>query len=100
MKNYVLIVLAGCLVLTTSCKKKNSGDDTITSGLSVETNPPKSSYRPAFDGQKRVGAVRTTTDYSNRVITSALNGPWGIAALPDGWFLIKENQFKLLKREM
>jgi glucose/arabinose dehydrogenase len=97
MKSYVLISLAFSLVLATSCKKKSSEaetttppTDTTTPGTPVETNPPNSRYQPAFAGQTRIGSVTTTTRISSRVLTSSLTSPWGIAALPDGRFLITE----------
>jgi len=96
MKKLLLILTVSCLFLATSCKKKSEETDTTappgttTPGSSVETNPPNSTYRPAFEGQTRVNAVRTTTAYRSTVITSSLVSPWGIAALPDGRFLITE----------
>jgi glucose/arabinose dehydrogenase len=90
MKNYILIFVSSCLLLATACKKKSTETGTNPPSSSVETNPPNSSYRPAFTEQTRVNAVRTTTVYSNRVITSSLTSPWGIASMPDGRFLISE----------
>ena len=53
-------------------------------------DPPNSSYRPAFTGQTRIGAMKTKTSFQSRIITSSLTSPWGIAALPDGRFFITE----------
>lgn len=100
MKNIIIYLFAGMILLATACKKKRSEPETTqppttqppTTGTpgSVETNPPNATYRPAFQGQTRIGAVQTATAVQTRVITSALNSPWGIAALPDGRFLITE----------
>lgn len=97
MKNYILIFIAGSLLLAASCKKKNKTEETTeppttppATAPSVETNPPNSTYRPAFTGQTRIGAVRTTASYNVQVLTTALTAPWGIATLPDGRFLITE----------
>ena len=87
------IILAGALILTLSCKKKD--DDQIPTGMSytgapVETNAANTSYSPAFAGQTRINGTTTKTAYTATSITSALSSPWGIAALPDGRLLITE----------
>lgn len=66
--------------------------DSLTLGPPVEAEAPNTAYPPAFEGQTRVGSVRTTTPYEGVVVTSSLNSPWGITALPDGRLLINENQ--------
>jgi glucose/arabinose dehydrogenase len=63
-----------------------------TENPSVETRDPNADYKPAFNGQTRVGAVKTTTPFDARIITKELNQPWGIAVLPDGRFLITEKK--------
>jgi glucose/arabinose dehydrogenase len=95
MKKYIIIFGVGCLLLASACKKKNTAEDTTEtpatgSPSSVETLPPNSSYKPAFEGQTRVAAVKTTTAFRATVLTSSLTAPWGLAALPDGRFLITE----------
>jgi glucose/arabinose dehydrogenase len=97
MKKYLLTCIAGCLLLVTACKKKSDEAGTTTDPPKtttpippVETNPPNSSYKPDFEGQTRVNGVKTTTAYRSAVLTSSLVSPWGIAALPDGRFLITE----------
>lgn len=56
----------------------------------VETNPANTTYAPAFAGQTRINAVKTTTPYQKTVVTSSLSSPWGITALPDGRLLITQ----------
>ena len=56
----------------------------------VETSAPNSRYSPAFTGQTRIAGLATTTRYQRSIVTSSLTAPWGIAALPDGRFLITE----------
>jgi len=101
MKNYVLVFFAGCIGLATGCSKGSKTEETTTPPVttnrttdpttpSVETLPPNSSYKPAFAGQTRIAAVKTTTAYRSTALTSSLTAPWGIAALPDGRFLITE----------
>lgn len=57
---------------------------------SVETKEPNSDYKSAFKGQTRIGAVTTKSQYDSKVLTTALERPWGIAALPNGKFLVTE----------
>lgn len=56
----------------------------------VETKKANSAYTPAFKGQTRIAGVTTKTAYEGKVLTSSLERPWGIAALPDGRFLVTE----------
>ncbi len=92
MKTYLIAMVAGWAILTVSCSRSNDGDGQPSSinPNSVETNAPNTNYKPAFEGQTRVNAVRTTTSLNTRVVTSGLTNPWGIAALPDGRFLITQ----------
>ncbi len=92
MKTYLIAMVAGWAILTVSCSRSNDGDGQPSSinPNSVETNAPNTNYKPAFEGQTRVNAVRTTTSLNTRVVTSGLTSPWGIAALPDGRFLITQ----------
>lgn len=57
-------------------------------GTPVEKNKANSDYKPAFAGQTRIGSVKTKTPYTATVISTELDGPWGIQALPDGRLLI------------
>ena len=59
---------------------------------SVETKSPNADYKPAFTGQTRIGAVVTKSAYEGKVLTTSLRSPWGIAALPDGRFIINEKE--------
>lgn len=66
--------------------------DADTSGDPVETQPANTDYKPAFAGQTRIKSVKTTTSYESKVITTALENPWGIVQLPDGRFLITQKR--------
>jgi len=90
IKNY-LFMLAAISAMVLSCSDDDSGDgDGNQTAPPVETNPPNTSYKPAFEGQTRIDGVLTTTSYDAEILTSDLTAPWGIAALPDGNFLITE----------
>jgi glucose/arabinose dehydrogenase len=61
----------------------------------VETLPANTNYKPAFSGQTRVSGLKTTTAFRSEVLTTGLQSPWGIAALPGGKFLINEKAGKM-----
>ena len=85
------IILAGALILTISCSKKDDQKPgTSYTGAPVETNPANTTYSPAFAGQTRINGTTTNTPYQSSIVTSALASPWGIAALPDGRLLITQ----------
>ena len=58
----------------------------------VETRSPNTDYKPAFAGQTRAAGLKTKTAYEGRAISSDLQNPWGIAALPDGRLLITQKR--------
>ncbi|MEI9944580.1 MAG: PQQ-dependent sugar dehydrogenase [Chitinophagaceae bacterium] len=56
----------------------------------VETKKPNSDYKPAFAGQTRINAVKTTTPYKVEKIAEKLGRPWAITLLQDGRFIVTE----------
>lgn len=78
-----------CLIIFLSSCKKTTAQQTKSDG-SAETHEPNTSYKPAFEGQTRIKAVKTETPYKTEVLTKSLGRPWGIINLPDGRFLITE----------
>lgn len=56
----------------------------------VETGAPETDYLPAFEGQTRIGGVKTETALTTQILTDVLESPWGIAGLSDGRFLVTE----------
>ena len=84
--NKSIIVLISSFILTAGsfCSNAQPG------GAVVETKQANTKYKPGFAGQTRIGAVVTKTPYEGKALTSSLKRPWGIAALPDGRFLITE----------
>ena len=97
------LVICGCTLLMQSCAKKKdviaqepvpttpvSPTNPATGGSPVESNPANADYSPAFAGQTRIAGVTTATRIRSTILTSSLSAPWGIAALPDGRFLVTE----------
>ena len=91
MKKDLILYAASCMLLVASCSNDNeeAAPETVNTAA-VETNPPNTTYKPAFTGQTRVNGVKTVAAYSSRIVTSSLVSPWGITSLPDGRFLITE----------
>ncbi|MEO5582034.1 MAG: PQQ-dependent sugar dehydrogenase [Saprospiraceae bacterium] len=86
--NKSLFLLAGVsILLAVSCETK--AQQAKATG-SVETKNPNSDYKPAFEGQTRIKAVVSKTPYEAEILTSSLRSPWGIAAIPDGRFIVTE----------
>ncbi|MBZ4657032.1 MAG: hypothetical protein JG771_168 [Methermicoccus sp.] len=56
----------------------------------VETQPANTNYAPAFEGQTRIGGVKTITPYEVKIIAEGLSKPWGVTSLPDGRLAITE----------
>ena len=93
-KRYFTLIVAAAIMMA-SCGKQSEQADPGTDSLEVasppvETKEANTRYEPAFDGQTRVGGVKTTTPYAVEVLDTTLIRPWGIAALPDGRFIITE----------
>ncbi len=90
----------GGAVVIASCGQGTSGntnqDSTAQAGQNVANLPPvdtakaNTDYKPAFEGQTRIGGVKTETPYEGKVIAEGLSKPWGITSLPDGRLLITE----------
>jgi glucose/arabinose dehydrogenase len=54
----------------------------------VETNPPNSSYKPAFAGQTRINSAKTKTPYKVEKIAAKVGPPFAIVAMPDGRLMV------------
>jgi len=75
---------------STTSKEAQSSQTADSTYAPVETKAPNSDYKPAFEGQTRIGGVKTSTPYEVKVLSEGLNRPWGMAVLPDGRLLITE----------
>lgn len=93
-KGYLILFSAAALMMA-SCGKQTEQSEAPTdspkvAAAPVETKAANTQYKPAFEGQTRVGAVKTTTPYEVALLDSTLTRTWGITALPDGRFIVTE----------
>lgn len=90
--NQFYVPALSLLLFLTSCKKNPVQAQQTGKDGSVETEKPNSDYQPAFKGQTRIKAVKTTGAYQVEILNKDLGRPWGIINLPDGKFLITDKK--------
>lgn len=90
--NQFYVPALSLLLFLTSCKKNPVQAQQTGKDGSVETEKPNSDYQPAFKGQTRIKAVKTTGAYQVEILNKYLGRPWGIINLPDGKFLITDKK--------
>lgn len=85
------------MIQSTGCANNNKNADTRTTHDAdtskippVETSKANTDYKPAFNGQTRIGGVKTKTPYKTEKIASGLGKPWAVVPMPDGRLLITE----------
>ena len=62
----------------------NTSAQTDSTYEPVETKEPNTkSNKPAFEGQTRIGGVKTSTAYEGKMLTDALKKPWGLVTLSE-----------------
>lgn len=93
-KIFLAAAIISALVIS-SCGSDSSGQseqvaDVDSTLAPVETKEANTDYKPAFEGQTRIGGVKTKTAYDFKVLAEGLEQPWGITSLPDGRFLITQ----------
>ena len=64
----------------------------VVTGFAIAQTPEP---KPAFPGQTDAPAPQRASRYKTEVITDKLVGPWAIAFLPDGNFLVTERRGRL-----
>jgi glucose/arabinose dehydrogenase len=81
----------GCSDNTASGKTETTVSKADSAKAAAEAaDKPNSDYKPAFKGQTRIGAVKTTTPYKVERIAEHLGHPWAVVPLPDGNLLLTE----------
>jgi glucose/arabinose dehydrogenase len=85
-------ILLCSFVFGTFVSCSQTTNDRAASAQQVETKAPNSAYKPAFEGQTRINAVKTKTPYEFKVLTEDLSFPWGIKSLPDGRLIVTEKE--------
>ncbi len=83
------------IIYSFSCSNTNISSQPVADGDTshlppVETNGANSDYTPAFAGQTRIGAVKTTTAFNAERIATSLGRPWAVIPMPDGRLLITD----------
>jgi glucose/arabinose dehydrogenase len=93
------IMLAACSnnnVSDSNSTPPTNGGGAIATGTPVETGAKVApNQAPAFEGQTRIGSVKTTTAIKVSIVTSGLSFPWGLVFLPDGRMLVTEKQGRI-----
>jgi aldose sugar dehydrogenase len=93
-RDIIFLPVVLMLIYCTSCGNKGrttspSNNSTDSTGLPpVETKAPNSDYKPAFEGQTRIGGVKTTTAYNVEKIASNLGAVFAIVSMPDGRLMV------------
>ena len=85
MNKILLPLFLVSATIIVSCQGKGKPSEPSATQEKANTN-----YKPAFEGQTRIAAVKTSTPYNVEVLNKNLGKPWGIINLPDGRFLITE----------
>jgi len=86
----IAITMYSCNNNTSEKSEGTASRTDSTIKISADTAGPAAHYKPAFEGQTRITAIKTTTPYKVEKIAEKLGRPWAIIALPDGRLLITE----------
>ena len=97
MRLIVAAASTSLLVLAAACGANGeSANAPPQAGAPLETRPANNpDQQPAFAGQTRAPGVKTEQAMTHTVIASGLVHPWGLAATPDGRWLVTEKPGRL-----
>src|SRR5215218_6196371 len=88
---WITFILTALLTSATAACAQNKRDGSPAQCAPIETrtaNAPE--QKPAFSGQTRVCAVKSSTAFEVTTLAKGLKNPWAVEPLPDGSFLITE----------
>jgi glucose/arabinose dehydrogenase len=91
--SFAFVSLTVLMLMASACANKNGSSplsNPADSNTSVETGNPNTDYKPAFLGQTRIKAVKTTAAYEVLELADGMGRPWAVVPLPDGRLLITE----------
>jgi glucose/arabinose dehydrogenase len=86
----IFFILMSVFISCQAQEKDKTTNGQIGTLPPVETQPANTNYAPAFEGQTRIGGVKTITPYEVKIIAEGLSKPWGVTSLPDGRLAITE----------
>jgi len=97
MRPFFLATTGSLLVMASACGANGQAQQVpAATGTPVETRPAEGTGQtPAFAGQTRAPSVATQVEMVNTVVASGLANPWGLAAMPDGNWLVTEKPGRL-----
>jgi len=97
MRLIVAAASTSLLVLAAACgANSESAGSAPQAWAPLETRPANNpDQQPAFAGQTRAPGVKTEQAMTHTVVASGLVHPWGLAALPDGRWLVTEKPGRL-----
>lgn len=97
MRLIVAAASTSLLVLAAACgANSESAGAAPQAGVPLETRPANNpDQQPAFAGQTRAPGVKTEQAMTHTAVASGLVHPWGLAALPDGRWLVTEKPGRL-----
>lgn len=95
-RSLLMVCATSALALTAACGATGQAPAAPVAGEPVETRPPNNpDQRATLEGQTRAPGMTTQGQMTHAVIASGLEHPWGLAALPDGRWLVTEKPGRL-----
>ncbi|MEI9911987.1 MAG: PQQ-dependent sugar dehydrogenase [Bacteroidota bacterium] len=94
-KNFLCLPVILVSIYITGCGNNTGSSDAADVVDSPKTTPVETlkantDYKPAFEGQTRIAAVKTVTPYTVEKIGTDIGRPWAIVPLPGGRLLITD----------